>query len=126
MKREIYCPRCGRPEKGNVRQDDLILCGKCTILRLMKFNRDLEEKRPNPQTVLPLEINPPVLRPRKRINRRPAKKCGRCGGVFHPSSNHQSFCPDCYQWANNQRLIRHRNEKSSMKRFDSPEVVNFA
>jgi hypothetical protein len=115
---EVTCPRCGRTDYGNSRQEDVVMCSLCLMNEAIKADQagiTSVWKHPENHKVLP---ETPALRLRLKKNRSPrARTCEKCGGAFRGRSNRQRFCEDCQMGARNDRqrkLMAERRKAESV------------
>lgn len=102
---QFKCPRCGRIEYGNVKQDRVVMCSLCTMGLCMGKRENAEPK-----------ANQEAEGPKPRIIQwsRPERNCERCGESFRGKSNRQIFCDNCQKAARNdktrKRMARMRKQ----------------
>jgi|WetSurSiteA1Bulk_404760.scaffolds.fasta_scaffold08736_4 hypothetical protein len=82
---QAICPVCHRPEKGNTRQEDLVMCGRCTALRAIKYQNTLDNRTENQ---LPKKER--VFEPREIT----CNYAG-CDNKLMQNSPRQKYCPSC-------------------------------
>jgi len=104
----LTCPKCEMPEKGNVKQEDLVLCSRCLMRKAVALEQ--AEKRAKEEG---------KALPHEKAIRRPAVKgtfpnpkivCKKCGGGFRPRSNRQEYCPPCG------KVVRDQSNRENQKK----------
>jgi len=91
----IICPICGREEKANAEQENVIACSRCTFLGLIKIPKE--------------ETNLENENLGKSKSSQKIKYCVICGERFKTNSNSQKFCNKC-------RIQEERERKRIWKR----------
>ena len=90
---EIFCPRCNRPDFGNVSEDAVVMCSRCLMNEAIKV--DLQERQQGKPLTGKL-----ILKSSTGTFGQPARlgTCERCHQEFRGRSNRQRFCPTCQKW----------------------------
>jgi hypothetical protein len=113
---KLKCPVCMKPEKGNVKQSELVMCGRCLMKRANDLVRieKMEESIDKQDKIEAKTKGEPIKRIRKPIQpTRKTRKCKLCNGNFQPKSNRNEYCKACV------KIAKDKSQRERQKKYEN-------